>query len=130
MGKGEVIKLDDYNWETYVEKGNIPIVVMFSSPTCPYCAQMRPYFEQYSEEFKEKVVFGEVNISQNPTIASRYGVMGTPSFKFFCKGHPVHEMVGAFYPSLLKKSIEEHLEYGEKCVENATWNGPDISGYA
>ena len=83
MSENSIVQLSDENWEKKIEKGEKPCVVMFSSPTCPYCRQMRPHFEEYSKEYKDEIVFAEVDISQSPTIASRYGVMGTPTFKFF-----------------------------------------------
>ena len=44
-----------------------------------------------------------LNIMTNLWTAERYGIRSTPSFKFFCDGKPVREMVGAVYPALLKK---------------------------
>ena len=130
MVSENLIILDDKTWEKTVEKGKRPVVVMFTSPTCPYCSQMKPYFEEYSAEYKDTIIFAEVDISQNQTIASRYGVMGTPTFKFFCKGKPINELVGAIYPALLKKTIEESLEHGSQCADNTTWVDYSISGYA
>ena len=129
MSLVNIINLDDSNWEKTVEKGKKPVVVMFSSPACPYCKQMEPYFDEYSGEYKDKIIFGKVDISISPTIAARYGVMGTPTFKFYCKGKPVHELVGSIYPTLIKKTIEETLEHGEKCVKNTTWTATEITGY-
>lgn len=130
MSLDDLVELDDQNWEKIVETGEKPVAVMFSSPTCPYCKQMEPYFKEYSTEFKGKIIFGKVDISKSPTIASRYGVMSTPTFKFYCHGRPVHELVGSIYPSLLKKAVEESLEHGPECVKNATPVDPRISGYA
>ena len=125
-----IVELSDENWEKKIEKGEKPCVVMFSSPTCPYCQQMKPSFEEYAVEYKGKIIFAEVDISQSPTIASRYGVMGTPTFKFFCHGKPVYELVGAIYPHLIKKAVEDTLEYGPSCVKSATWEAPEVSPYA
>lgn len=125
-----ILKLDYKTWEKTVEKGKKPVVVMFSSPTCPHCRQMRPYFEEYATDYRDKIIFAEVDISQNQTIASRYGVMGTPTFKFFCKGKPINELVGAIYPTLLKKAVEVSLEHGSQCADNTTWIDSSISGYA
>lgn len=102
---------------------------MFLSPTCPFCRQIEPYFEEYSQEFKNKVIFAKVDISKSQTIPNRYGVMGTPTFKFFCKGKPINEIVGAIYPSLLKKVIEDSLTNGIDCANNTTWIDYSISGY-
>ncbi len=130
MSIKNILELDDFNWEKIIEKGKKPVVVMFSSPTCPFCKQMKPYFEEYALDFKNKIIFAEVDISRSITIASIYGVMGTPTFKFFCKGRPVHEMVGAVYPSLLKKAVEESLEHGAQCVDKTTWIETTDIGYA
>jgi len=129
MSSDTLVELDDQNWEKTVERGDKPVVVMFSSPTCPYCKQMDPHFEEYASEYKDKIIFAKVDIASNPTIASRYGVMGTPTFKFFCNGRPVYELVGAIYPSLLKKAVEDSLENGPTCVSNTTWKAPEVSPY-
>jgi thioredoxin-like negative regulator of GroEL len=130
MSIKNILILDDFNWEKIIEKGKKPAIVLFSSPTCPFCKQIEPFFEEYALEFKNRIIFAEVDVSKSITIASRYGVMGTPTIKFFCKGRPVQEMVGAFYPSLLKKAVEEFLEHGAQCVDKTTWFEPTDIGYA
>lgn len=122
-------EVDDRSWESQVEKGEKPLVVMFYSPSCPYCRTMEPYFRQYSEEFREKVAFARLNIITSPWTAEKYGVRGTPTFKFFCKGKPVSELVGAIYPAILKKMVEEVLEHGDACVRDRTEINYDITGY-
>jgi len=124
MSDDGIIELSDSNWEKNVEKGMKPVFVMFYGPTCPFCIQMEPYFKEYADEFKVKVLFARVNITNNTTIVGRYGIMGTPTFKYFCKGHPIQEISGAIYPSLLKKAIEEGLDHGEKCEKKTTWFDP------
>lgn len=130
MSNRNIIELNDSNWENSVEKGEKPVMVMFYSITCPHCIAMQPHFEKYADEFKDKVVFARVNAIDNATVASRYGVMGTPTFKFFCKGKPVQELAGAVYPSLLKKAVEDSLHHGSECVKNTTWIDYGLDGYA
>ena len=43
-------------------------------------------YTEYSKDFKDTVDFARLNIIDNQNIALKYGVMGTPTFKFFCKG--------------------------------------------
>jgi thioredoxin-like negative regulator of GroEL len=130
MTDENIVEVDDTNWEKIVEKGEKPIIVMFYSPACPHCQEMAPHFTSYASEFKDKVIFAKLNIVNNITTASRYGVMGTPTFKLFCNGKPVQELVGAMYPALLKKAIEDTFEHGSKCVKDTTWFDPGITGYA
>jgi thioredoxin 1 len=130
MSDAEVLELTDKDWEANVEKSEKPVIAMFHSPTCAHCKTMEPYFREYAEEFKDKVKFVRLNVAANPWTLQRYGVRGTPTFKFFCGGKPVSELVGAVYPALLKKRIEEVLIYGEECAQNTTEINYEISGYA
>ena len=104
MSNSKIIELSDVDWGKKVEKGDKPVFIMFYSQTYPYCTQMEPYFNEYANEFKKKVIFARVNVTSNPTIISRYGIMGTPAFKYFCKGHPIKETSGTIYSTLLKKN--------------------------
>ena len=129
QSEGVVIEVDDVTWEKTVEKSDKSVAVMFYSPSCVFCHQMEPYFRNYALEYKEKVVFARLNIMTNLWTAERYGVRSTPTFKFFCAGKPVREMVGGVYPALLKKIVDEVLMYGNECARNSTSINYDITGY-
>jgi len=81
----EIIEANSINWEGTIngEKGSS--VVMFYLTTCPHCQNIYPYFQNYAEEFGEKVTFAKINASENPDISGLYGIMGTPTFVYFCK---------------------------------------------
>lgn len=127
--EGSLLEVNGLTWEQVVEKGEKPVVVMFYSPECPYCRTMLPYFQQYAQEFREKVLFVRLDISTSLWIAERYGVRGTPTFKFFCGGKPVSEIVGAIYPAILKKMVEDVLVHGKECAMNRTEINYEITGY-
>ena len=129
MTEEPLVEVDDLIWEKTVEKGTKPVAVMFYSPACAFCHQMEPYFKSYAEEFKNSVVFAKINIVANQWTAERYGVRSTPTFKFFCDGKAVQEMVGAVYPALLKKMVEEVLVHGKECAKNSTVIDYEITGY-
>lgn len=126
----EIIEVDDGTWESTIEKDKKPAVVMFFSPTCAYCTQIEPYFAELAKDHGDKVVFAKLNIVASTYTAGRYGVMSTPTFKFFCSGRPVQELVGAVYPPLLKKTLEDVLEHGEECVKKSTKIEYGMTGYA
>jgi len=129
MEEDPLVEGNDLIWENTVEKEEKPVAVMFYSPTCAYCHQMEPYFKSYAQEFRDSVIFVRMNIVANQWTAERYGVRSTPTFKFFCNGKPVQEMVGAIYPALLKKMIDEVLIHGKECAKNSTPVNYDITGY-
>ena len=124
-----LIELTDLNWERTVEKSGRPVAVMFYSPTCAFCHQMEPYFRNYAREYKDTVQFARLDIMTSLWTAERYGVRSTPTFKFFCNGIPVQELVGAVYPALLKKMVDEVLLHGRECAKNSTAIDYEITGY-
>ena len=124
-----LIELTDLNWERTVEKSGSPVAVMFYSPTCAFCHQMEPYFRNYAREYKDSIQFARLDIMTSPWTAERYGIRSTPTFKFFCDGKPVQEMVGAVYPALLKKMVDDVLVHGKDCAKNSTAIDYEITGY-
>ena len=124
-----VFEVDDRTFHIQVEEAQLPVVVMFHSPTCVHCRAMAPYYAQYAREYKDRVLFARIDISVNLFTAGRYGVRGTPTFKFFCRGRPVTELVGAVYPAILKRTVEEVLIHGKECITRSTEIDYDISGY-
>ncbi len=129
MPELKIVELNDLTWEKVVEKEGKAMVVMFYSPLCPHCMAMMPYFERYADEFRERILFARIDVNKNPYAAERYGIMATPTFKFFCGGRPVLEIVGEIYPALFKKVTEEALEYGSTCASRSTLIDYNI-GYA
>ena len=130
MNGASIVEINDMTWGQMVEDSSKPVIVMFYSPTCPYCKAMEPYFADYAQQFENTVIFARLDIASNPWTTERYGVMGTPTFKFFCHGRPIWEQVGEIYPAILKNALENMVNYGEECVRKSTPRGQDITGYA
>lgn len=68
------LELDDRQWENMVEKGTLPVAVMFYSPTCMFCHQMEPVFRNLAREYHDVILFVRLNITTNLWTAERYGV--------------------------------------------------------
>jgi len=130
MEGGDLIEVTDLTWENTVEKSQLPVLVMFYSPTCPHCRTMEPYVREFAREYSGGVLFVRIDITASQWTAERYGVRSTPTFKFFCSGRPVSDMVGAVYPALVKRMIDEGLKNGHQCLEHSTEINYDVSGYA
>jgi thioredoxin 1 len=73
MNSDQTIKIDGMNWKDEVLKAELPVVIEFFSPICPYCRQLTPVFQKLSEEYIQKMKFGMVDTSKNNEIASGYG---------------------------------------------------------
>ena len=124
-----VLELNTMNWEKIVEKAIDPVVVLFYSPTCPHCLSMMPHFEEYAREFGEAIGFVRIDIASNPWISERYSIRSTPTFTVFCSGRSVAQLVGAVYPALIKKMIEDGIRRAKECAGQSSLIDYDFTGY-
>lgn len=129
MAQDILIDIIDTDWEKTVERNEKPVFVMFYSPSCPHCIRIMPLVEELAQDFGTEVLFVKLNLLQYDYIGERYGVMSTPSFFFFCGGKPVQIRVGAVFPPMLKKMVEEMVTRGEECrLASSEWKY-EITGY-
>ena len=88
------IIIDKDNFDSEVEKSEIPVIVDFWADWCMPCHMLEPVIEELSKEYEGKVKVGKLNIDENPTLASRYSVMSIPSVVFFNQGKEVTRLIG------------------------------------
>jgi thioredoxin-like negative regulator of GroEL len=128
--KDLLVSVNDQTFSDMIEMHDGPAFVIFQSATCQHCRTITPYIREYAGEFSDRVLFATIEVGQNPRVVERFGIRSTPTFKFFCKGKPIQELVGAVYPAIIKRQIEEFLHYGNECAANSTEIDYEISGYA
>lgn len=71
----------------------------FWAEWCGPCRMMEPIFEELKKEYKEKVEFVEINVDEDPSTASKYGVMSIPTYVVEKDGKEVARRVG-FTPKI------------------------------
>lgn len=69
-------------------------LIDFWAPWCSPCKMMEPILEELEKELKEKVEIKKVNVDEEPTEASKFGVMGIPTYVVMKDGKEVARKVG------------------------------------
>jgi thioredoxin len=64
-----------------------------------------PVLDQMASEYAGRVKIAKLNVDENPTTSSQYGIQSIPTMLLFKNGQPVNRLVGA----LPKREIERHL---------------------
>jgi thioredoxin 1 len=109
MASGTVLEINDGNFDAEVLKSDKLTVVDFWAPWCGPCKVIAPIMEELAEGYEGKVKFTKLNVDDNPTIASKYGIRGIPTLIIYKNGEVVNQVVGAVPKSELEKAIEEDL---------------------
>jgi len=80
---------------------------------CGPCRMTTPIIDELARDYAGKVVFGKLNVDENPATAMQYQVMSIPTFLVFYNGRLVDRIVGALPKKMLESKITWHL-YFEK----------------
>ena len=99
----------DQSFEDEVLKSELPVLVDFWAPWCAPCRIVSPIVEELANEYEGKIKVGKVNVDENSSTASKYGVMSIPSILIFKNGEPIKTIIGAQSKENFKKGIEEVL---------------------
>jgi len=130
MSKG-IVETTAANWKKQVLESKDLVIVEFWHPQCPYCKMLEPVYTKLSKEYAGKLNFAKFNVmesSENQELAAKYGIMGTPTLKFFCQGRPVQDVVGMLTKDYLRQGIEYAIKKHRECAEKSTpLNLPYIS---
>jgi thioredoxin 1 len=88
-------EVTDASFETDVLHAQRPVVVDFWAPWCGPCRAVEPILSELEAEHAGRVEFVKLNIDDNVTTASRYGVLSIPTVILFENGEPRETVVGA-----------------------------------
>jgi thioredoxin 1 len=119
----DIVETNAANWKENVLESKELVVVEFWHPQCPYCKALKPVYAELSKEYKGKLKFAKLNVlksQKNQELAAKYGIMGTPTLKFFCQGRPVQDIVGTLSKDYLQQAIEFAIKKHQECAEKST----------
>ncbi|KAJ3494397.1 hypothetical protein NLG97_g4107 [Lecanicillium saksenae] len=88
------IRIEDYQ-QLLAQSSQAASVVFFTSPTCPPCKAMYPFYDQLAEQYGHHIAFIKVDISLAHEIAGKYAITATPTFIAFFRGEQFKRWTGA-----------------------------------
>jgi thioredoxin 1 len=103
-----IVPLTSSDFDSYVNDGR-PVFVDFWAVWCGPCKTMDPVVDRLAARYDGKVVFGKLNVDEQPDVATRYDVLSIPTFMIFRKGRPVDAEIGAVGEAALDRLVQKSL---------------------
>ena len=91
-----------------------PVMVEFSAPWCVYCRRLAPALESVAEEYRDTLVFGAVNIDDEPELAQSEKIEVFPTLLIYQNGQVLGSIVAPESRAQLVAFIEETLQHREQ----------------
>ncbi|WP_462324051.1 thioredoxin [Desulfoplanes sp.] len=97
----------DSTFETEVLQNDLPVLVDFWAPWCGPCRAIGPVVEELAQEYEGKLDIVKMNVDENPSTPSKYGIRAIPTLILFKGGEVVEQVTGAVSKTSLKQMIDE-----------------------
>jgi thioredoxin 1 len=107
---GAPVTLTDATFDQAIRNSRLPVMVDFWAEWCGPCRMVAPIIEQLAHEFAGRAQMGKLNVDENPSVASRYGIMSIPTLLIFRDGQIVDRVVGAQPGQVLRQLLAKHLK--------------------
>lgn len=102
-------KVTDASFETDVLKANGPVLVDFWAEWCGPCKQIAPALDDLARDMAGQVTVAKVNVDENPSIPTKYGVRGIPTLILFKGGQVAATKIGMLPKTKLYEWVKSVL---------------------
>lgn len=92
-----------------VIQNNPMVVIDCWAPWCGPCRIVAPVIEEMVREYAGKILFGKLNVDENPKVVTHYQIMSIPTLLVFKNGKLLDRIVGAMPRQTLEPKLTKHL---------------------
>lgn len=105
----KIVTTSDASFEEDVINSELPVLVDFWAEWCGPCKMIAPILDSIADDYDSKVKIVKLNIDENPSTPSKYGVRGIPTLMLFKSGQVEDTKVGALTKTQLAAFLDSNL---------------------
>ena len=106
---GEPVELVATQFQNFIERNDLPVVVDFWAPWCGPCKMMAPVFKDAARALEPRARLAKVNTEQEGELAGHLGIRSIPTLIIFKQGREIARQAGALDGTSLLRWLQSHL---------------------
>ena len=110
MAGSHTLEFSDQNFEEDVLKSSQPVLVDFWATWCGPCRMMAPTVDAIAAEYAGRAKVGKLNVDENLTVASRYGIRSIPTLLLFKAGQIQEQVVGTAPKDAINRLLDKYIK--------------------
>ena len=103
------VEITDSNFESEVEKSDVPVLIDFWAAWCGPCRALAPTVDEIATEYAGKLKVGKLDVDANTSLSARFSIRGIPTLLLFKDGQVKEQLVGAVPKTTIVGAISKHI---------------------
>lgn len=104
-----ILNMNTETYKKHIHESDKPVLVEFGAPWCSYCRRLAPALEQTAQKYQDSIIFGQINIDDEPTLAEAEQIEVVPTLLLYQGGRLLDSIVAPESRAQLEDFIEESM---------------------
>ena len=102
------ITVSDASFDQMVQQYPLMVIDCWAA-WCGPCRMVAPIIDELSKDYAGQVIFGKLNVDENPKTAMRFDIMSIPTLLIMKNGEEVDRIIGAVPKQSIEAKLRKHV---------------------
>jgi len=102
------IQVTDSDFESLIQEYPLMVVDCWAT-WCGPCQMLAPVIDDLARDYAGKIVFGKLDVDENPRTAMNFRIMSVPTLLIIKDGKLVDQIIGAVPRDYIESKLRKHV---------------------
>ena len=102
------IQVTDSDFESLIQEYPLMVVDCWAT-WCGPCQMLAPVIDDLARDYAGRIVFGKLDVDENPRTAMNFGIMSVPTLLIIKDGKLVDQIIGAVPRDYIESKLRKHM---------------------